>query len=465
MNNPTGAHPYIPNAEESVRQRILCAIGVQSVEDLFEMIPVHLRFQGKLDLPAPFLSEHELRRHVEGLLEKNQTTSEVLSFLGGGVYPHFVPAVCDEINTRYEFLTAYSGRAYEDHGRYQALFEFASMMGELLNMEVVSVPTYDGYQAAATALRMAGRITGRSEVLLCGAISPDKLSKILSYSHPFLQVHVVPFDPQSGLMDEDALRKLLSENVAAVYFEMPNYFGALETHPEHLAELAHQFGALCVVHVEPLTLGVLRPPADYGADIACGEIQPLGVHMQYGGGQAGFIATADEERFVMEYPTRLIGLIPTIIPGEHGFGEVAMERTSFMKREGGKEWLGTMSNLWGITAAVYLALMGPQGMREIGEGIFARTRYTMQELNRLVGVRVLHAQAPHFREFVLDFNESGKTIGEINAALRQRGIFGGHSLARAFPEFGQSALYCVTEVHGKAEIDRLAEALQEVLST
>ncbi|MFO3796850.1 MAG: aminomethyl-transferring glycine dehydrogenase, partial [Anaerolineales bacterium] len=347
----------------------------------------------------------------------------------------------------------------------QALFEFASMMGELLNMEVVSVPTYDGYQAAATALRMAGRITGRQEVLVCGAISPDKLSKILGYSQPFLQVRAIPFSAESGQVDIAELEEHLTERTAAIYFEMPNYFGVLETHPEYLADLAHRAGALCVVGVEPLTLGVLRPPADYGADIACGEIQSLGVHLQYGGGQAGFIATRDEERFVMEYPTRLIGLVPTTVPGEHGFGEVAMSRTSFMKREGGKEWLGTMSNLWGITAAVYLALMGPQGMREIGEGIFARTRYAMQELSRVAGVRVLHAETPHFREFVLNFDESGKTVAEINAALRRRGIFGGHALTRSFPQLGQSALYCVTEVHGKAEMERLVKTLYEVLFT
>lgn len=457
------SHPYIPNSQETIRQRMLRIIGAQTVDELFEMIPTHLRFQGKLDLPEPLLSEYELRKHVEVLLAKNQTAAENLSFLGGGVYPHFVPAVCDEINSRYEFLTAYSGRAYEDHGRYQALFEFASMMGELLNMEVVSVPTYDGYQAAATALRMAGRITGRDEVLICGAIAPDKLSKIRSYAHPFLQVQTVPFHPESGQVEIAALEKHLTKRTAAVYFEMPNYFGILETYPENLADLAHHAGALCVVGVEPLTLGVLKPPADYGADIVCGEMQPLGIHMQYGGGQAGFIATRDEECFVMEYPTRLIGLVPTTVPGEHGFGEVAMERTSFMKREGGKEWLGTMANLWGITAAVYLALMGPQGMKEIGEGIFARTRYAMQELSRVPGVRVLHAESPHFREFVLNFDESGKRVDEINAALRQRGIFGGHSLARAFPELGQSALYCVTEIHKKADIDRLTSALRNII--
>ncbi len=456
-------YPYIPNALPHIRDRMLQSIGAKSIQELYEMIPEHLRFKGEMDLPAPLCSEYELKRHVETILQKNISTTEVLSFLGGGCYQHFVPAVCDEINQRYEFLTAYSGRAYEDHGRYQALFEFASMMGELLNMEVVSVPTYDGYQAAATALRMAGRITKRKRVVVSRAISPDKLSRIINYSFPFLEIKIVDFDPSSGQTDVKAVERLLDAETAAIYFETPNFFGCLETAANHLTALAHQVGALCVVGVEPLTLGILRPPADYGADIVCGEIQSLGIHMQFGGGQAGFIATHDEERFVEEYPTRLIGLVPTRISGEHGFGEVATERTSFMKREEGKEWLGTMANLWGITAAVYLALMGPQGMKEIGEGIFARTRYAIHKLAQIKGIHILHLSSPHFREFVVSFEQSGKTVEQINADLYQRGIFGGHSLRRHFPELGESALYCVTEIHTKAQIDLLAETLKEVL--
>jgi glycine dehydrogenase subunit 1 len=459
------AYPYIPNALPHIRDRMLQRIGVKSIEELYEMIPERLRFKGKMDLPGPLHSEYELRRHVEAILQKNTSAAEVISFLGGGCYQHFVPAVCDEINQRYEFLTAYSGRAYEDHGRYQALFEFASMMGELLNLEVVSVPTYDGYQAAATALRMAGRITGRKYIIVSRAISPDKLSRIANYSSPFLKIKVADFDPNSGQTDIKAVERLLDTETAAIYFDTPNFFGCLETGINHLTTLAHQAGALCVVGVEPLTLGVLRPPADYGADIVCGEIQSLGIHMQFGGGQAGFIATRDEERFVMEYPTRLIGLLPTRVPGEHGFGEVAMERTSFLKREGGKEWLGTMANLWGITAAVYLALMGPQGMKEIGEGIFARTSYAIRKLAQVKGIRILHLSSPHFREFVVNFDESGKTVEEINALLAQRGIFGGHSLRRHFPEMGESALYCVTEIHTQAQIDLLADTLKEILQS
>jgi glycine dehydrogenase subunit 1 len=207
----------------------------------------------------------------------------------------------------------------------------------------------------------------------------------------------------------------------------------------------------------------LTPPADYGADIVCGDIQPLGMHMQFGGGQAGFIATRDEEAYVMEYPSRLFGIAPTSVPGEYGFGDVAYDRTSFAHREKGKEWVGTAAALWGITAGVYLALMGPQGMAEVGEGIMARAHYALLQMDRIDGVRAPVFQAPHFQEFVVNFDGTGKTVAEINEALLARCIFGGKGLSREFPELGESALFCVTEVHTKADIDRLVGTLEEVV--
>jgi glycine dehydrogenase subunit 1 len=185
--------------------------------------------------------------------------------------------------------------------------------------------------------------------------------------------------------------------------------------------------------------------------------------MQYGGGHGGFIASRDEPEYVMEYPSRLFGLAPTRVPGEYGFGDVAYERTSFAVREEGKEWVGTAAALWGITAGVYLALMGPQGMAEIGKGIMARARYAMLQLADIPGVRAPGFAGPHFNEFVVDFNGTGKRVEEINRALLARGIFGGVDLSSEFPSLGQSALYCVSEVHTQREIDRLASSLKEVL--
>jgi glycine dehydrogenase subunit 1 len=457
-------YPYIPNSAPEVKAEMLRAVSAQSAEDFYADIPERLRFKGRLNLPAPYLDEHSLRRHVNGLLEKNTTAREVISFLGAGCYDHIVPAVCDEINSRGEFLTAYAGEPYEDHGRFQALFEYESMMGELLNMDVVNVPNYDGYQAAATALRMAGRITGRDRVLVAGSIAADRLSKICDYLTPDMQVDIFPFHSSSGLADLQALRGTIIAQYATVYFENPSYLGTIEVNAAQISRFAHESGALCVVCVDPISLGVLNPPAEYGADIACGDIQPLGIHMNYGGGHGGFIATRDEPRFVMEFPSRLFGITPTRVEGEYGFGDVAYERTSFAVREEGKEWVGTAAALWGITAGVYLALMGPEGMREIGESILRRTRYAIRKIGAISGVRVPFAGTPHFQEFVVNFDKRNRKVVEVNQELLSKGIFGGKDLSNEFPELGQSALYCITESHRQQDIDRLVEGLQEVLS-
>jgi len=459
--NPV-VYPYIPNSVPRAKADMLKAVQAKSVEEFYAEIPESIRFKGKLNLPEPLLSEAELVRYVEGLLNKNTSARERLSFLGAGCWQHHVPAVCDEINSRGEFLTAYAGDPYEDHGRFQALFEYESMMGELLNMEVVNVPNYDGFQAAGTALLMAGRITGRGQALICGTIGKDKLSKVRDYVRPHLELAMLGYQPSTGLMDLADLRARISDRTAAVYFENPSYLGFLETQAREIAEMAHATGALCVVSADPISLGVISPPADYGGDIVCGDIQPLGMHMAYGGGHAGFIASRDEERFVREFPSRLFGVAPTRVEGEYGFGDVAYERTSFAQREEGKEWVGTAAALWGITAGVYLALMGPQGMVEIGAGLLQRTAYAMRQLRRLPGVK-LRFEGIHFKDFIVDFNGTGRTVAAIHQALLDRGIFGGKDLSAEFPELGQCALYAVTEIHRQADIDRLRAALQEVL--
>jgi len=454
-------HPYIPNSVPGVKREMLREIGASDIEDLFAQIPEHLRYRQKLRLPEPLISECELRRDVEGLLSQNRTCSDYLSFLGAGCWQHYVPAVCDEIANRAEFLTAYAGEPYEDQGRFQALFEYESMMGELLDMEVVNVPTYDAAQAAATSLRMAARITGRSTALIPRIIDPDKLSIIRNYCRPHMEVKLVDYDPETGELDLDDLQAWLSGNTAAVYFENPSYLGFIERQVDDIADIAHRAGALLVVGVDPISLGVLSPPSHYGADIVCGDIQPLGIHMNYGGGLAGFIATRDEERFVQEYPSRLFGISRTA-SDEWGFGDVAYGRTSFALREDGKEFVGTHTALWGITAGVYLALMGPHGMREVGEVIMHNCSYAEGRCAELHGVQVAF-NSVHFKEFVVNFDQCGKSVAEINEALLQRGIFGGKDLSGTLPELGQSALYCVTERHTREDIDRLIEALSELL--
>lgn len=463
MSGATSVHPYIPNSVPRVKREMLEAIGVEDVEKLYGAIPERLRVPGHLDLPEPLRSEYALRRHVAGILDRNENCAETLSFLGGGCWPHYVPAVCDEVANRGEFVSAYYGDTYADHGKLQALFEYASMMGELVELDAVSLPTYDWGSAAATAICMAARMTGRRVALLPASIGRERRSIVEGYCEPWVDLVTIPFDPASGLLDLDRIREALSDETACVYLEMPGFLGTIETQAAEIAELAHDAGGLCIVGVDPLSLGVLEAPPRYGADIVCGELQPLGIHMHYGGGLAGFVASSDEERFVSEYPTFLIGIGPTTVEGEHGFGEVVWERTSYVQRGDSKEYTGTTQNLWAIVAGVYLALVGPQGLADLGQGIMERARYAAGRLGELPGVRAPALGGPFFKEFVVDYGESGRTVAEINEALRERGIFGGLDLSGEYPELGQSALYCVTEVHTKDDVDRLVDELTEVL--
>lgn len=456
-------HPYIPNSVPAVRDAMLETVGAASTEAFFADIPAALRMPRPLDLPQPLLSEARLKRHVDGLLQRNRHCGTTLSFLGGGCYQHHVPAVCDEINGRSEFLTAYAGEPYDDHGRFQALFEYCSMMGELLEMDVVNVPVYDGLQAAATAVRMAARHTGRRRVVVAGHVNPDKLAMMRTYGRADLDIVVAPVRAATGTLDPDLVAGLLDRETAALYVDIPSFFGTIDDGAA-LAQAAHAAGALLVVGVDPLSLGVLAPPASYGADIVCGDIQPLGMHMNYGGGQGGFIASHDDPAIVMQYPSRLFGVVPTTVPGEYGFGDVAYSRTSFDKRENGNEFVGTAAALWGITAGVYLALLGPQGITELATGIAQRTAYARQQLARVPGLRIAHAAGTHFREFVVNFDGAGRTVAQVNAALLEEGIFGGHDLGPAFPALGQSALYAFSELHEQADIDLLGATLEKVLA-
>lgn len=457
-------HPYIPNSDPEIQQEMLREIGLKTLDDLHITIPEELKLKKTLDLPKAFGSEYELKRAVDKLINKNVSTAEYLNFLGAGCWQHYVPAVCDEVNSRAEFLSGYAGEVYNDHGRFQTLFEYESLLAELLDMDVVNVPTFDWPQAAATSLRMSSRITERPEALVVGTISADKLLIMRNYCDPGVAITLVDYDKETGKMDLADLKKKISGKTAAVYFENPSYLGFIEDQGEEISKIAHEAGAISVVGVDPSSLGVVAPPSAYGADIICGDLQPLGMHMNYGGSQSGFISTRDEEKFVMEFPSRLFGVIPTIKEGEYGFGDIAYDRTSFGNlREKGKEYVGTQTALLGITAGVYLALMGPNGMFELGQNIMQKSQYAIAELSKIKGVKGSRFSNVGFKEFVVDFNGTGKTVKEMNEELLREGIFGGKDLSKEFPELGQSALYCVTEVHLKEDIDTLVNSLKQII--
>jgi glycine dehydrogenase subunit 1 len=447
---------------------MLAEIGASSIAEVFEQIPQDHYRKTPLNLPPALTSEIELRRDLVTRLKRNDDCEANLSFLGAGVWQHHVPAIVDEIVGRTEFATNVWGSYQSDHGRNQAWFEFSSQLGALLNLDVVQLPVYSWGCAIGHALRMAARMTGRRKVLVPQLSDPERLSVIRTYCQPTemessLEVVQVAADAASGRLDLADLTTKLGPDVAAVYFENPAYLGTIETGAAEIAKLARAAGAETVVGVDPASLGVLTAPGDYGADIVTGPVQPLGVHMQCGGGAGGFIASRDEERYVRSYNGFLVSIAETQTPGEHAFGLACAHQNSYGMREEGNDWTGNSTYLWAIAGAVYMSLLGPDGFRELGQLIVSRARYAAKLLDAIPGVRVTWPDT-QFKEFVVNFDDSGKTVSQVNNALRAHGIFGGKDISGEGLNLGQSALYCVTEVHSAADIRRLADTMKEVLA-
>jgi glycine dehydrogenase subunit 1 len=454
-------HHYIPNSNPEIKKEMLDEIGVRDSEELFATIPERIRFHGRLDLPRA-ASEYEVRRRIETLLSKNSTSNEMLSFAGAGCWPHYVPAVCDEISSRSEFLTAYTADAYSDLGRYQALFEFQSMIGELVAMDAVTLPTYDWANASGDAIRMAAMASGRREILVARTTSPEKRSVMRAYCGRLAEMELIDYDPESGQVNLEDLEQKISPSTAAVYIENPTYLGLIETQGEKIAEMAHANGSLLIVGVEPLSLGILTPPGEYGADIVCGEGQPLGLHMNFGGASLGFLACRDDPRFLSSTGHRLVTIAKTERKGEWGFTYALPERSMYAAREKAPSITGTGAALCAITVAVYLSLLGPKGLREVAETIMQKSHYSMKRLSEIRGIKAPVFKSPHFEEFTVNFR-GRKTVRKINQILLKHGIQGGKDLSKEFPELRNTALYCVTEIHTKEDIDRLTAALKEAV--
>ena len=463
-------HPYMPNSVPEIKKELLDELGIEDVREIYEsIIPKELLFKERLKLPEPILSEYELKRHVAGILNKNISTEEYTSFLGAGCYKHQIPAVCDEINTRGEFLTAYCGDTYSDHGKMQAIFEYTSMMGELLDADVVSYTTYDAGQSVCSAFRMAARLhsaAGRDKkvVLVPDTMNPDIYSQAVSYCRNVLRIEKVGHVPETGLMDLKELEeKLKLKDAAAVFYENPSYLGFLEEQAAEIAEISHKYEAVCIAQPQVSALGIMESPINLGADIVCGDIQPLGMHLQYGGGQAGFIASHQKLEYMEQFPTYMYGIAKTDKEDAYGWGRAMNYRCSHGSREKANEYFGTETGLWGITAAVYLASMGPQGMYELGETIMRNLKYLIERLNQIEGVRANPFGRYNFQEVLVDFNDSGKCAADINKALLSCRIFGGKDLSREFPQLGQCALYCVSELTTQAEMDKLVNAIAHIV--
>lgn len=468
MGSEMRAHPWMANSAPGVLDAMLAEIGASSVAEVFEQIPEDHFRKAPLDLPPALTSEVELRRDLVSKLKRNEDCEANLSFLGAGVWQHHVPAIVDEIVGRTEFATNVWGSYQSDHGRNQAWFEFSSQLGALLNLDVVQLPVYSWGCAIGHAIRMAARITGRSKVLVPALSDPERLSVIRTYCQPIemeshVEVVLVAADPTSGRLDLSDLKAKLGDDVAAVYFENPAYLGTIETGAAEIARLARAAGAETIVGVDPSSLGVLTAPGDYGADIVTGPVQPLGVHMHCGGGAGGWIASRDDERYVRAYNGFLVSVVETREPGQLGFGLACPHQNSYGMRENGNDWTGNSTYLWAIAGAVYMSLLGPEGFRELGNLIVSRARYAAKLLGEVPGVRIVWPDTT-FKEFVVNFDETGKSVAEVNDALRARGVFGGKDISREDNSLGQSALYCVTEVHTAADIRRLVDTMKEILA-
>ncbi len=460
-------YPYIPNSAPQVQKEMMDAVGVKDLWDLYEEVPEELKFREDLDIPPAILDEYSMKRHIDGVLGKNTSTADYISFLGGGCACHYVPAVVDEISTRGEFLTCYGAESWADHGKYQTYVEYNSMLAELLETEAMSVPQYDGGQALATSICMANRINGKTKTLLPASMNPQNKRILINYLDSVqadlaISYDFVAYDKETGLIDLDDFRSKLDDNVSSVVIEPVGYLGVIEENAREIGELAKAAGAEFITYVDPITLGLMEAPTKYGADIVCGDLHSLGLHQSCGNGQAGFISTMADAKYLSEYKDFIYGFCEPEVEGEYVFGNLLISRTHYAQRAKGKEYSGTGVNLWMVSAAVYMALMGPKGFEEIDETILYNGAYALQKLSEIKGVKPVFS-GKSFGEFAIDFNETGKSVAEINKYLLTKGIFGGLDLSKDFSELGASALFCFTETTGKCEIDALVEALKELL--
>ena len=311
-------------------------------------------------------------------------------------------------------------------------------------------------------------ILKKNKIIIPKIIDPERKGVIKNYCEPeYMEDHIeiieCDFDEKTGCIDIEHLNQILTNDVAGVYFEVPNYFGVIEKNGEIISSLCAKKGSETIVGCDPISLGILKSPIDYGADLVVGPVQPLGIHMNCGGGVSGFIASRDEEKYVREYNTLNISIAETELDGQYGFGLSLAGQTSYGLREAGKDWTGNSTYLWAISAAVYMALLGPQGFKEIGELIVQQSNYASKKISEIDGIKTCFISTI-FKEFLINFDDTGLSVDEINSELRNRKIFGGKDVSKEIPELGQCALYCVTEVHTDEDIDKMvkdAEANKE----
>ncbi len=449
-DNNTVQFSYLPHTDEE-RQEMLKTIGVRTFDDLVAHIPPQIRSKG-LNLPEA-LNELELREKIVNLAAKNIPASQQACFLGGGSYRRFVPAAVPALVSRSEFATAYTPYQPEvSQGSLQVIYEFQTAVCLLTGMAVANASMYDGPTATAEAALMASRLTGRSKFVISASLNPEHKKVLNTYLH-FCGMQSDSVPTQQGVLETDAL----DQETAAVIVQHPNYFGCLED-LQNLATTAHAAGALLIVITEPISLGLLKPPGDYGADIVVGDAQPCGNDLSFGGPSAGYMATKTE--FVRQLPGRLAGATVDN-RGQRAFTLTLQTREQHIRRAKATSNICSNQALNALTMLVYLTLIGPQGLRELAEVSVQRAHYLADRLCSLSGVKLKFPQR-FFNEFVI---ETVLPASQTLSQLKEYGILGGIDLGRIDSAYANCILIAVTEMNSRLELDSYADQLAVVLDS
>ncbi len=443
---------YIPATDDDLRS-MMEAAGLGSLDEIFGVIPSGIREKAGLDLP-PALSELELKRHMERLSCRNSEGEGTTTFLGAGTYRHFIPSAVGHILSRSEFYTAYTPYQPEiSQGTLQAIFEFQTMICGITGMDVANASMYDGASALAEAVLMACRIKRKAKkVYVSGAVHPEYRDVVKTYTRDLdIEIVEIPFT-ERGETDMEWLTGRLDGETAAVAVQYPNFFGVIENIGE-ISERVKEAGALFItVTTEPVALGILKPPGEFGADIVVGEGQALGNPVGFGGPHLGLFASREE--FVRNMPGRLVG--ETVdAEGKRGYVLTLSTREQHIRRERATSNICSNQSLCALAAAVYLSLLGSEGFSRLATINLSLAEYAKKRLTEDAGL-LLRFDTPTFNEFVFRMKEPPE---KVNARLLEEGIIGGLPLERFYPELSESMLFCVTEMHTRKDIDRLVEIL------
>lgn len=444
--------PYLPNTENN-RKEMLETIGVSTVADLFEAVPEKHRFP-KLNLPAA-ASEMEILNELYGMASKNSSTSSFATFLGAGVYNHFVPSAIPYLATRGEYLTAYTPYQPEvSQGTLQAIFEYQSMVAELTGMDVVNASHYDGATSMAEAAIMAMNVSNmkRRKVLVSPSVHPQYRDVLRTY---IPETSVTITGDENLTNDLETLKGMLDKDTACLIVQNPDFFGQL-LDVNGLADAVHAAGALLVVVANPvMSLGLLKPPGEYGADIVAAEGQPFGAGLNFGGPYLGIFAA--REKLIRKMPGRLIGQTVDT-EGRRGYVLTLSTREQHIRREKATSNICSNQGLIALMAAMYMSYMGKQGVREVAELCYNKAHYAAKEIGKLDNYKVL-GNGQFFNEFVV---QCPKPVAEINQALLKKGILGGYDLEKDYPAAKNQMLVCTTEMNSREQIDSLVQALKEL---